>query len=139
MMNEQVDCIIKRGIVENITDKFILVRIHNESACSSCHSRGICTSLGSNERIVEVDKNGKKDVQIGESVDIKMVSTSGWLAVLYGYILPFVILIGTLLIANYFLGEGLAAIISLLILVPYFFGLYLFRTKLKKYFRFTLS
>lgn len=138
-MNEQADCIIKRGIVENITDKFILVRIHNESACSSCHSRSICTSLGSNERIVEVEKNGKKDLRIGESVEIKMVSTSGWLAVLYGYILPFVILIGTLLIANYFLGEGLAAILSLIILVPYFFGLYLFRTKLKKYFRFTLS
>lgn len=137
-MSEKVDCIIKSGIVESIEDKYLKVRIHNESACSMCYSKGVCTSLGSGERTVDVENDHKHNIQTGDKVDIQMISSSGMMAVLYGYILPFLIMIITLVIVSNFLNEAFSAITSLLILVPYYFTLYTFRKKLKKYFRFTL-
>lgn len=138
-MSEKIDCIIKSGIVESIEDKYIKVRIHNQSACSMCYSKGVCTSLGSGERIVDVENDSNHIIQTGDRVDIQMISRSGFLAVLYGYIVPFIILLLTLILVSNYLNESLSALISLLILVPYYLTLYFFRDKLRKYFRFTLS
>lgn len=137
-MKDKVDCVIKSGIVESTDKKTIKVRIQNESACAMCYSKGVCTSLGSNERVIEVEADNHS-VKPGDIVDIKMVTTSGIVAVLYGYIFPFILLISTLLIASSFTSEGFAALLSLLILIPYFLSLYFLRNKMKKYFRFTLS
>lgn len=136
-MNEKVDCIIKSGIVESIENKYVKVRIHNHSACSMCYSKGVCTSLGSGERVIEVEKPMNKVLIPGESVDIQMITKSGFMAILYGYLLPFALLITTLLLVNSYAGEVAAALASLLILVPYFFALYFLRGKMKRYFRFT--
>ncbi len=138
-MRQKEDCIIKSGVVETIGDKYIKVRIHNQSACSMCYSKGVCTSLGSGERLIDVEKDRHKVVLPGDTVDIKMISGSGWLAVLYGYIIPFILLITTLLITVEYSSEIVAALSSLIVLVPYFLILHFFRNKMKKYFRFTLS
>lgn len=138
-MSEQVDCIIKSGIVEKIDDDYIHVRIQNDSACSMCYSKGVCTSLGSGERIIDVEHDKNREVNIGDEVEIQMVSLSGTRAVIYGYLLPFILLITALLISNHYLGEVWAALISLLVLVPYFLILYLYKNKMRRLFRFTIS
>lgn len=138
-MSENVDCIIKSGIVESIDAKYIKVRIHNQSACSMCYSKGVCTSLGSSERIIDVENDGKHKILPGDTVDIQMISTSGGMAVLFGYVIPFIILMTVLLIASSFMSEIASASVSLLVLVPYFIILYFSRNRMKKYFRFTLT
>ncbi len=137
-MSDKVDCVIKSGIVERVDEKYIRVKIHNQSACSMCYSKGVCTSLGSGERVVNVERPHDRVVLPGDSVDIEMVSTSGWMAVVFGYVIPFVLLIATLLIASNYAGEAISAMLSLGILVPYYFILYLSRNRMKKYFRFLL-
>lgn len=138
-MNDKVDCIIKSGIVEVVNEKYLKVKIHNDSACSMCYSKGVCTSLGSGDRIIDVENDHRHDVKPGDLVDIQMISSSGWVAVMFGYIFPFILLLGTLLIATEYTTEGIAAMISLSILIPYYLLLYLFRTKMRRYFKFTLS
>lgn len=138
-MSEKVDCIIKSGIVEKIDHDYVKVRIHNQSACSMCYSRGVCTSLGSGERLIDVENDGKHFINPGDTVDIQMVSSSGGMAVILGYVIPFILLITTLLISSAYMGEMASAILSLLVLVPYYLVLYTARKKIKKYFRFTLS
>ncbi len=137
-MSENRDCIIKSGIVESIDNKYIKVRIHNQSACSMCYSKGVCTSLGSGERVIDVENDGKHEVVPGDTVDIQMISSSGGMAVVFGYVVPFVILISVLLISSTFMSEIASAIASLAFLVPYFMVLYFYRNRIKKYFRFTL-
>lgn len=138
-MAEKVDCIIKSGIVEEISNQYIHVRIHNESACSMCYSKGVCTSLGSGERIIDVEPDPSRKVAVGDTVDIQMISSSAWTAILLGYIIPFILLMGTLLIVNSLAGEAIAAISALLILAPYFLILYTVRNRMRRYFRFTLN
>jgi sigma-E factor negative regulatory protein RseC len=137
-MSENTDCIIKSGVVESIDVKSIKVKIHNQSACSMCYSKGVCTSLGSGERIIDVENDHKHNLMPGDTVDIQMISSSGNMAVVFGYVLPFVILITALLISSTFLKEVVAGIVSLAVLVPYYLILYMTRKKMKKYFRFTL-
>jgi len=138
-VSERVDCIVKSGTVESVGDNTLKVQIHNNSACSTCHSKGVCTSLGSGDRIIEVEFNNEQKVLPGDNVNIQMLSSSGWKAVVLGYIIPFILLMTTLIIATNFTDEALSAILSLAILIPYYFMLFLFRIKIKKYFRFTLS
>lgn len=138
-MAEKVECILKSGIVEDINGKYIRVRIQNFSACAGCHSKESCVSFEKGERVVDVENDLSRSVNVGDRVDVQMVESSGWLAVFLGYVLPFILLIATLIMANYFLGEILAALLALGVLVPYYLVLYAFRNKMKKYFRFTLS
>lgn len=138
-MSERTDCIIKNGTVESVGDKTVKVLIHNESACSTCHSKGVCTSFGSGDRIIDVEFENDLKLLPGDKVSIQMTASSGWKAVLLSYIIPFLLLMTTLFITANFISEALSAILSLIILVPYYFILYLFRNKIKKYFRFTLS
>lgn len=137
-MRDKNDCVIKSGIVESIDNKYAKVRIHNESACSMCHSKGVCTALGTVERLIDVELGDDVNIQPGDRVNITMVTHSGNMAVLLAYILPFILLILTLLISSYFFSEGIAALISLLVLLPYFFILYTLKKRIKRYFRFTL-
>lgn len=138
-MSEKVDCVIKSGIVESIGDGYINVQIHNDSACSTCYSKGACTSMGSGDRIIEVEFDKTKEVLPGDKVDIEMVSSQGWIAVLVGYIIPFILLITTLLIVSNYTGEATSALVALGVLVPYYSILFMVRNKMKKYFRFTLK
>ncbi len=138
-MENKADCIIKSGIVDSVGDKYIKVKIQNQSACSMCYSKGVCTSLGSGERVIEIERDKGKVVLPGDLVDVEMVSSSGWLAVVMAYVIPFILLISTLIILNEFISESLAAIASLLVLAPYYLILHLYRNRMKKYFRFTIT
>ncbi len=138
-MDDKVDCIIKSGVVEVVGEKYLKVKIHNDSACSMCYSKGVCTSLGSGDRIIDVENDNRHDVKPGDIVDIQMISSSGWVAVMFGYIFPFLLLLVTLLIASEYTSEGIAAMISLIILIPYYLLLYRFRIRMKRYFKFTLN
>lgn len=138
-MEERVDCIIKSGIIESVGSDIIKVKIHNDSACSMCYSKGVCTSLGSGERIIEVETNNSDGIKPGDRVDIEMVSSSGWIAVILGYVVPFILLIFTLLLSSQFLSEAIAAIVSLIVLIPYFLTLFLLKNKMKKYFHFRIA
>ena len=46
-------CIEQKGIVEEITDHRIRVRIHRESACGHCSAQGMCNLADISERIIE--------------------------------------------------------------------------------------
>lgn len=137
-MSNKVDCVIKSGIVESVGDNYIKVKIHNQSACSMCYSKGVCTSLGSGERLINVEKTSDRIVLPGDNVDIEMISSSGWLAVIFGYVIPFILLISALLFVSNYAGEAVSAILSLAVLIPYYVMLYIMRHRMKKYFRFVL-
>jgi len=68
-----------------------------------------------------------------------MGKSMGKRAVFLGYILPFIVLLATLIISlNLFDDEGIAGLIAFGILIPYYFILYLFKDKLRNSFEFRL-
>jgi sigma-E factor negative regulatory protein RseC len=132
--------IIHPGIIESITGDKVFVRILSQSACSSCHAKGACTIADVEEKIIETDIDPSGNRKPGEQVMVKMEESLGQKAVLMGYVLPLVVLVGSIILfLSLFKHEGLAALLSLLMLVPYYLTLYLFRKQLRKEFRFRIE
>ncbi|NOX48289.1 MAG: SoxR reducing system RseC family protein, partial [Chlorobi bacterium] len=75
----------------------------------------------------------------GDRVEILMEKSLGTKAVFLGYILPFIVLFITLIVGlNVFDDEGIAGLLALGILVPYYFALYYLRGRLSNTFIFRI-
>ena len=138
-MSSDIDCIAKSGIVHQVDDQKVIVKINSMSACAACHAKGMCTSSDTSEKFIEVAIADAGNVKPGEVVNVNVASSAGNVALFYGYILPFLIMFVSLIIAVNFVSEVYAGLISLGILVPYYGVLYLLRNKIGKRFRFTIS
>jgi sigma-E factor negative regulatory protein RseC len=136
-MNASV-CIEQKGMIESISNHQIRIRIDRESACGHCNVRGICNLSESSERVIEVN-DSSHTFSVGEMVQVNISRNMGNKAVMLGYLFPFIVLVSSLVILTaYSLPEWLAGLLSLLLLVPYFVILYLFRDKLRRTFTFSI-
>lgn len=133
------DNITHPGIVEQISKDSIFVKILAMSACSSCHAKGMCSIAEVEEKVIEVKKDPKRDLNEGQEVTVAMQKSLGGKAVFLGYILPFLVLMGVLILVLSLTGnEGIAGLSAILILIPYYWLLYIFRDKLKRTFSFKI-
>ena len=131
--------IIHPGIVDHLGKDTVFVRILSQSACSTCHAKEACMVSEVEEKIIETTPQTNRSYKPGDHVTVRMKLSTGRKAVLLGYVIPLVILVASIITFLLLLkNEGLAALISLSLLVPYYAGLYLMRDKLKQQFNFTL-
>jgi sigma-E factor negative regulatory protein RseC len=88
---------------------------------------------------VEVDVPHEDTFHDGDPVTVRMQQSLGNRAVMLGYVIPLVILVASIItLVLIFDNEGLAALVSLFMLAPYYLILYLLRKKLKQQFSFSL-
>lgn len=128
------------GIVEDIKGQAVQVRIQQASACDLCHAKSICSSADTKEKIVEV-RAAEGSVSIGDKVMVEGAASMGMKAVFLAYVLPLVLLILVMVLCLTIIAPGnevVAALVSLGILLPYAFLLYLLKDKLSKKFRFEI-
>jgi sigma-E factor negative regulatory protein RseC len=126
------------GVVQQADGKSVFVKITSLHACSGCHAEGSCALTGKEEKIIEV--LGNYSVKIGDLVTVMMTQSMGYTAVLLGYILPLIIVILTLIILiSFSITELTAGLLSLSVLAPYYFLMYIFRNKIDKKFTFTIK
>ena len=139
-MTSDMESISHPGIIEQVTDDKIIVKIIAMSACSSCHAKGMCNVADMEEKVIEVKKHPHKDLKSGDEVRVTMKASQGSKAVLLGYIFPFFLMIGILLLVLFLSkDEGLAGLSAILVLIPYYWLLYIYRNKLKSTFSFTID
>lgn len=136
----QKEEISHKGIITSVDENGYRVTIISESACAACHAKGFCTMSDMKEKVIDIPKNGSVEHKSGDFVKVTMKQKMGILAVILGYLFPFILLITTLLIvAGFTMNEGLAGLAAIAILVPYYSGLYFFRNSLKKKFSFAIE
>ena len=128
------------GIVENIRDFRISVRIVQTSACTTCSAKGYCSSADSKEKLIDVVEAEPYAYFIGQQVKIVGEASMGLKAVLLAFVFPFLLLVFSLFVCMYWLGNELyAALFSLIILIPYYIILSLNKERLKRRFSFTIK
>ena len=128
-----------KGTVIDINNNTIFVELISQSACSACHAKSLC-SIDSQKKIIEIENNNINLFAVGENVNVILKESLGLKAVCLAYFLPFITFVLTLVLClNMGISEGLSAILSLLILVPYYTILYFFQNKLKKEFYFEIE
>ena len=117
----------------------MIVRIVASSACNGCAAKNYCVPSENKDKDICVEGFSGNFI-LGERVKILMQQSMGFRALCIGYIIPFVLVLITLLMVYQFSGNELASGLSaLLILVPYYWTLHLFNQKLTKTFGFTVQ
>ena len=128
------------GIIKNIDEKYYYVSIIVQSACASCQVKSVCNITEIQEEIIEVPKNNEAHYKVGDKIKVLMEKSLGPKAIMLGYFIPFLLLIITLIISLAVINsEGIAGILSLTVLIPYYLILYKFKDQLKKTFVFRIS
>ncbi|WP_045033376.1 SoxR reducing system RseC family protein [Draconibacterium mangrovi] len=128
-----------KGFVKAIKDASLTVNIVSQSACSTCHAQGACSVSDFQDKEIEVSEY-KGSYKIGDEVTILFKQSKGFTALIWGYVIPFFVVLGTLIIALEVTGDELkSGLLSLFILVPYYITLYFFRHLLKKVLKFELE
>ena len=136
LMSEKVTYVEHEGYILNKENDHYNVRIMVKSACTDCHIKSACTLSDMSEKIIEVKDDGK-EYKANEKVMIVMKSSLGLRAVMLAYIIPFIIILGSLILSlKITANEGMSAAIALLMVVLYYLILYLKKDVLKKSFRY---
>lgn len=128
-----------QGIVSGVQGEIISVNLSNISNCSGCHAKAMCNVSETDNKVIEVINSQKSGFQKGDQVIVEFEKSLGPKALLLGYLLPFFMVIFTLIISHAITGnEVFSGISSLLVLIPYYLVLYYLRSFLKKEFSFKL-
>lgn len=128
------------GIVTKITDDELEIKILAQSACASCHIQSACNMGEQSEKILTVPRPKDREFTLLQKVNVKMAIGQGNRAAILAYLIPILLLLAVLFVClGLGLNEGLAALISIVALIPYYIILYLRRDKLKKRFEYTIE
>lgn len=133
--------ILHKGYVEYIGKDSIRVKIIQTSACSTCRAVKRCNAVENKKKTIDI--NHVKNItsyRIGEEVLVLTTSQIGMKAVIISFGMPFLLMIGSVLICSIFTSqEPLMALVGLCSLILYYFTMYLMRNKLAKQFTFTVK
>ena len=126
--------------MEEVRGDSVRVRIVQTSACAACKVAGHCSAAESKEKVVEVVAGRAAAYAPGDSVVVSIEPSTGRRAVILAFVVPFLILVAVLVIALWAIGdEGVAAIIALASLVPYYLLLHGMERRLARKFSFVIN
>ena len=121
------------GTILEITPEFTTVEIIAQSACAACHARSVCGLGESKRKRVEIATPDAAAYVPGESVVVSIESNMGMTAVFWAYVMPFVVLLGALIVSSAAgAGDGVSALAALAATALYFVALYLCRARLER-------
>ncbi len=120
------------GVVESVEDGCVHVRIVQTSACAACKVAGYCNASESKEKLVDVYTADTQRYSVGQAVTVMASRQVAAHALLLGFGLPFLVLVGVLVVVLQMTGNELwAALAGLLSLAPYYLLLYFFHNRLR--------
>lgn len=129
-----------QGIVENIDGLHVKVKIVQTSACATCSIKGHCTSADAKEKVIDTIDAHASSYQPGDKVWVIGTLSMGVEAVVWAFILPFlVVVVSIFAFVHWWESEWMASIASLALLIPYYYILWLRKDKMKKRFSFMIQ
>ena len=137
---KQPNQIEHKGTVALVGRNFVRVDIEVMEACGSCASRKACAMGQGTTREIMVYTDDAQNYSIGEVVNVTARQSLGLIAVLFCYVVPLVVLVGSLAVAvSLGCSEGVAALISLGATALYFLLLAFLRKRISRKVVFTIN
>lgn len=122
-----------KGIVDSVSEGNVVVRVTQLSACSSCRMSGHCHSSEGRGKLIDVPTDDAGGYRVGDRVVVSTDARAGHLAVLLGFGLPLVLLVGLTALVHVFAGDDVfAALCGLASLIPYYIVLRLLRRMVQR-------
>ncbi len=127
------------GVIKRVDGNKVSVSVISKAGCASCQLKGSCSVGEVEEKVVEMDLPRGFSFKEGQMVTVEMKQSLGTMAVLLGYVFPFlVVLLSLILFLQLGADQGLAGIFSLLLLIPYYGILYLLKDFFSKKFQYNI-
>ena len=121
------------GIIDSIEGDSVKVRIVQTTACAACKVASHCNASESKVKIVEVYCCDTAKYKTGQEVVVWASKEVANKALLLGFGLPLLLLVGVLIILLRITdSEGVAALAALGALIPYYMILWLFKEKIRQ-------
>ena len=128
------------GVIERIENDSMKVRIVQTSACAACKVASHCNAAESKIKIVDVFTTDTASYQVGQEVTVWASKDVANRALLLGFGAPFLLLICVLMIALKLTSdEGLAALVALASLVPYYLALWAMKNRIQQQIAFNIE
>jgi sigma-E factor negative regulatory protein RseC len=129
------------GIIESLEPGCAHVRIVQTSACAACKVAGYCNASEKKEKIIDVFCDTReRGLAVGQTVTVSTTPKVARRALLWGFGLPLVIMLGVLFVILLLTGdEGFAAMGGLLALAPYYLFIWLMRDKMREQLSFEIE
>lgn len=135
-----MDTISHKGRIVDIDASVTTVEIVSESACSTCHAKGLCGLSESKVKTVTVPTSGFSNRKVGDEAEVVLRKSMGFKAVWLAYVIPLAVLMAVLFTASALgcgeLASGLAGIGAAAI---YYLVLYLLRGRLQNDYSFYIK
>lgn len=132
--------ITHKGRIVDINPELTTVEIVSESACASCHARGLCGVGDSKVKTVQVRTRAWNPHEIGDEVEVALRKVMGYRAVLIAYGLPLVVLVAALFISSAAgAGELASGLIAIGSVVLCYIVLAFFRNRLRNIYSFYIK
>jgi len=122
------------GIISKISKNTITISLKGNVNCEGCKAQSACGVSDSNDKEIEV-LNEKQSFRLNEMVAVVLKKELGLKAVFWAYIFPFVLMFIVLVITSLFLKEWVAGLVSLAVLIPYYFMLFALKDIFQKAFQ----
>ncbi len=134
-MEKQIE---HEGTVVSMLDNALIVRIITSSACGSCAAKSHCMPSENKDKDIRVE-SFSGDFVLGEQVKVIMQQSLGFRALCIGYMIPFILILVTLLVTYQITGnELISGLSALFILIPYYLSLKLLNRKINRTFGFSV-
>lgn len=121
------------GVVETIEDRHVRVRFVQHAACGSCQMAGRCSAAEAKEKVVDVYDADATSLNVGERVTVTTQASMAAKALFLGFGLPLFLMLAALACTKMAGGgDGLSALLMLAVLLPYYIGLWLLRSRISR-------
>ena len=130
-----------QGIVESIEEQHVRVRITQTAACAGCKISSHCTSTEAKDKLIDVyNDTMAQQRQIGDVVTVTTSGTAAGKALLLSFGLPLVIMFVVFFTATALgCSQGIAALMMLGALVPYYIILWFMRRHIAEKIAFSIE
>jgi len=127
------------GVVFQVNDNIVQVKILQKTACADCHAKSMCNLSDMKEKMLEIPDNGQ-NFEPGDEVLVTGATSLGLKAVMLAFFYPLLIMVALMSLGIRLSGsETVGAGIAILSLIIYYIVLYYRKDKLKREFVFTLN
>ena len=125
------------GVVSKITNDVVTISLKGNINCEGCKAKAACGVSESNDKEIEVPVSNQQ-LNLNENVEVLLNKNLGLKAVFWAYVFPFIIMLTVLLIASTLFKEWIAGLLSIAVLIPYYFMLYVLKSTFKKAFKLSI-
>ena len=139
-MSSKTKEVSHKGRIVSITPELTSVEIVSESACASCHAKGLCGMSEEEEKVIMLPTDPYATYNVGDEVQVCTKMAMGLKAVWISYVIPLAILMILILsLSGVIESEVYRALAAIGGVAVYYLFVWLFRDKLSNEFVFYIK